>query len=101
MKRKVTGISTLAKLAKKARVAAYARVSDGKEAMFQSLSAQVNYYKKLISENHMCGCYWYKNTVVHGDNSITFRLNNGNVIKSSTIYNTFVGRFISCGLVMI
>ena len=53
MKRKVTSISTLPKLAKKVRVAAYARVSDGKEAMLQSLSAQVNYYKKLISENHM------------------------------------------------
>ena len=53
MKRKVTRISTLPKLAKKVRVAAYARVSDGKEAMLQSLSAQVNYYKKLISENHM------------------------------------------------
>jgi len=53
MKKKVTSISTLPKLAKKVRVAAYARVSDGKEAMLQSLSAQVNYYKKLISENHM------------------------------------------------
>lgn len=53
MKRKVTSISTLPKLAKKVRVAAYARVSDGKEAMLQSLSAQVNYCKKLISENHM------------------------------------------------
>lgn len=53
MKKKVTNISTLPKLAKKVRVAAYARVSDGKEAMLQSLSAQVNYYKKLISENHM------------------------------------------------
>jgi len=53
MKRKVTSISTLPKLAKKVRVAAYARVSDCKEAMLQSLSAQVNYYKKLISENHM------------------------------------------------
>jgi len=53
MKRKVTSISTLPKLAKKVRVAAYARVSAGKEAMLQSLSAQVNYYKKLISENHM------------------------------------------------
>lgn len=52
MKRKVTSISTLPKLAKKVRVAAYARVSDGKEAMLQSLSAQVNHYKKLISENH-------------------------------------------------
>jgi DNA invertase Pin-like site-specific DNA recombinase len=28
-------------------------VSDGKEAMLKSLSAQVNYYKKLISENYM------------------------------------------------
>jgi len=28
-------------------------VSDGKEAMLKSLSAQVNYYKKLISEKHM------------------------------------------------
>lgn len=53
MKRKVTSISTLPKLVKKVRVAAYARVSDGKEAMLQSLSAQVNHYKKLISENHM------------------------------------------------
>jgi len=53
MKRKVTSISTLPKLAKKVRVAAYARVSDGKEAMLKSLSAQVGYYKKLISENHM------------------------------------------------
>lgn len=53
MKRKVTSISTLPKLAKKVRVAAYARVSDGKEAMLKSLSAQVNYYKKLISENYM------------------------------------------------
>ena len=53
MKRKVTSISTLPKLAKKVRVAAYARVSDGKEAMLQSLSVQVNYYKKLIDENHM------------------------------------------------
>lgn len=53
MKRKVTSISTLPKLTKKVRVAAYARVSDGKEAMLKSLSAQVNYYKKLISENYM------------------------------------------------
>jgi len=53
MKRKITSLGTLPKLAKKTRVAAYARVSDGKEAMLKSLSAQVSYYKKLISENHM------------------------------------------------
>jgi len=53
MKRKITSLGTLPKLAKRVRVAAYARVSDGKEAMLKSLSAQVSYYKKLISENHM------------------------------------------------
>ena len=53
MKRKITSLGTLPKLVKKTRVAAYARVSDGKEAMLQSLNAQVSYYKKLISENHI------------------------------------------------
>ncbi|MDX9691482.1 MAG: recombinase family protein [Acholeplasmataceae bacterium] len=53
MKRKVTSLSTLPKLVKRVRVAAYARVSDGKEAMLQSLNSQVNYYKKLIMENPM------------------------------------------------
>lgn len=53
MKKTITKIDTLKKLSKKTRVAAYARVSDGKEAMLKSLSAQVSYYKKLISENHM------------------------------------------------
>jgi site-specific DNA recombinase len=66
MKRKVTSISTLPKLAKKVRVAAYARVSDGKEAMLKSLSAQVGYYKKLISENHM----WVF-TGVYSDEALT------------------------------
>lgn len=66
MKRNVTSISTLPKLAKKVRVAAYARVSDGKEAMLQSLSAQVNYYKKQISENHM-----WEFVAVYSDEALT------------------------------
>jgi len=33
------------------RVAAYARVSSGKDAMLQSLSAQISYYSELI-QNH-------------------------------------------------
>ena len=33
------------------RVAAYARVSSGKDAMLHSLSAQVSYYNDLI-QNH-------------------------------------------------
>ena len=47
----ITKVNALPKLASKTRVAAYARVSSGKDAMLHSLSAQVNYYKKLIQEN--------------------------------------------------
>lgn len=38
-------------LPKKKRVAAYARVSSGKDAMLHSLSAQVSYYSDLIQRN--------------------------------------------------
>ena len=45
---------------KATRVAAYARVSSGKDAMLHSLSAQVGYYSGLI-QNHpgwlYCGVY--------------------------------------------
>lgn len=40
-----------AKQTKRLRVAAYARVSSGKEAMLHSLSAQVSYYSGLIQKN--------------------------------------------------
>lgn len=36
---------------KKKRVAGYARVSNGKDAMLHSLSAQVSYYSSLIQKN--------------------------------------------------
>lgn len=36
----------------KKRVAAYARVSSGKDAMLHSLSAQVSYYSELIQKRH-------------------------------------------------
>ena len=39
----------LPKLEKLTRVAAYARVSSGKDAMLHSLSAQISYYQKLIT----------------------------------------------------
>lgn len=42
------------------RVAAYARVSSGKDAMLHSLSAQVSYYNQLIQSNPewlFCGVY--------------------------------------------
>ena len=33
------------------KVAAYARVSSGKDAMMHSLSAQISYYSKFIQDN--------------------------------------------------
>lgn len=38
-------------IAKRERIAAYARVSCGKDAMLHSLSAQVNYYSQYIQQN--------------------------------------------------
>lgn len=51
MSGKITIVSKPPKLERKKRVAAYARVSSGKDAMLHSLSAQVSYYNDLI-QNH-------------------------------------------------
>ncbi len=51
MPRAITIVSKPPKLDQKKRVAAYARVSSGKDAMLHSLSAQVSYYSDLI-QNH-------------------------------------------------
>ena len=51
MPRAITIIPKPPKLEQKKRVAAYARVSSGKDAMLHSLSAQVSYYSDLI-QNH-------------------------------------------------
>lgn len=49
MTKKVTKINAMpVALQRRKRVAAYARVSSGKDAMLHSLSAQVSYYSKLI-----------------------------------------------------
>ena len=48
------------KIKKLKRVAAYARVSSGKDAMLHSLSAQIDYYRNLIFSNpewRFCGVY--------------------------------------------
>lgn len=42
----------ISKIPSKKRVAAYARVSSGKDAMLHSLSAQVSYYSNLIQNNN-------------------------------------------------
>lgn len=48
MNRQIKALQALPKLEKLTRVAAYARVSSGKDAMLHSLSQQVNYYCNLI-----------------------------------------------------
>ena len=51
MERIVTQVQFAPAVPKRKRVAAYARVSSGKDAMLCSLSAQVSYYAKLIQSN--------------------------------------------------
>lgn len=51
MPKAITIVPKPPKLEQKKRVAAYARVSSGKDAMLHSLSAQVSYYSDLI-QNH-------------------------------------------------
>lgn len=48
---KINKIEPLPKLPERMRVAAYARVSSGKDTMLHSLSAQVDYYTELIGGN--------------------------------------------------
>ena len=50
MPKTVTKVAHLPKLQSKKRVAAYCRVSSGKDAMLHSLSAQVSYYNELIQK---------------------------------------------------
>ena len=51
MGRKITKIERTAQLPIRLRVAAYARVSSGKDEMLHSLAAQVSYYSNLIQGN--------------------------------------------------
>ena len=49
---KITEIKAVPSLVAKKNVAAYARVSSGKDAMLHSLSAQVSYYSELIQSHN-------------------------------------------------
>ena len=49
--KKITKLPSQPKLEQKPRVAAYARVSTGKDAMLHSLTAQIDYYKTKIRTN--------------------------------------------------
>ena len=60
MTKEVKQVRFAARLVKKKRVAAYARVSSGKDAMLHSLSAQISYYSELIQSHgdwQFCGVY--------------------------------------------
>lgn len=52
MPRNITRVPQLPRLEQKKRVAAYARVSSGKDAMLHSLSAQVSYYSDFIQSRN-------------------------------------------------
>ena len=51
MIQRITRLPTLPKAARKKRVAAYARVSSGKDAMLHSLASQVSHYSALIQSH--------------------------------------------------
>ena len=53
MEKQIIKLESRPILAKKKRVAAYARVSTGTDAMLHSLAQQVSYYSDLIKENPM------------------------------------------------
>jgi DNA invertase Pin-like site-specific DNA recombinase len=60
MERKIERVQFPTKMPQLKNVAAYARVSSGKDAMLHSLSAQVSYYKEIISRQkgwRFCGVY--------------------------------------------
>ena len=60
MERMIRQIEFPAEAPKLTRVAAYARVSSGKDTMLQSLSAQISYYSDLIQKHpgwQYCGVY--------------------------------------------
>jgi len=52
MKRTITKIEAKPKIVTKTKVAAYARVSTGKDSMLHSLASQINHYKKFIQSNN-------------------------------------------------
>lgn len=61
------------------RVAAYSRVSNGKDTMLHSLSAQISYYSNLI-QNHegwiYCGVYSDEHAIIgtSGENLVKSRV---------------------------
>jgi site-specific DNA recombinase len=66
MNKTITKIEAISTIPKRKRVAAYARVSSGKEEMINSLATQVGYYKRMIQSRHD-----YEFVGVYADKAIT------------------------------
>lgn len=66
MIRTITQVQFEPKITEKKRVAAYARVSSGKDAMQESLSAQVEYYIGYINANPL-----WENAGIYADEAIS------------------------------
>ena len=71
MEQKITKYKAIPTIKKAKRVAAYARVSTGKDAMLHSLSSQVSYYANYI-QNHKGWRY----AGVYADEAVSGTLNN-------------------------
>lgn len=83
---------------KQTRVAAYARVSSGKDAMLHSLSAQVSYYSDLIQRRRgwlYCGVYSDEATTGTKDDRENFQrlLNDCRAGKIDLIITKSISRF--------
>lgn len=98
MKKNVTVLPQKPELDKKLRVAAYARVSDSKDAMLQSLSNQVSYYSNLIQNNNKwlyAGVYIDEGETGTKDERVEFQrmINDAKAGKIDVIITKSISRF--------
>lgn len=98
MKKNVTVLPQKLELEKKLRVAAYARVSDCKDSMLQSLSNQVSYYSNLIQNNNKwlyAGVYIDEGVTGTKDERVEFQrmINDAKAGKIDKIITKSISRF--------
>lgn len=98
MAREVQRVPFAPKIMKLIRVAAYARVSSGKDAMLQSLSAQVSYYSDLIQHHpgwEYAGVYADEAKTGTRDNRAEFKrlLNDCRAGKVNIVITKSISRF--------
>jgi len=98
MNKNVTVLPQKLELEKKLRVAAYARVSDCKDAMLQSLSNQVSYYSNLIQNNNKwlyAGVYIDEGVTGTKDERVEFQrmINDAKAGKIDVIITKSISRF--------